>query len=120
MLLFLVDLINIEIFRISFSFFYSFSFILHSRATSVNISDEPFIKLLDQFITYFFTCTLSRPLYFLFTLRESLATKIGVFIYTFIRRCFGALNSKYINWRLVKSSLYWEIDKRKGKKKKQF
>ena len=35
MLLFLVDLINIEIFRISFSFFYSFSFILRSRATSV-------------------------------------------------------------------------------------
>ena len=34
MLLFLVDLINIEIFRISFSFFYSFSFILRSRATS--------------------------------------------------------------------------------------
>ena len=34
-LLFLVDLINIEIFRISFSFFYSFSFILRSRATSV-------------------------------------------------------------------------------------
>ena len=35
MLLFLVDLINIEIFIISFSFFYSFSFILRSRATSV-------------------------------------------------------------------------------------
>ena len=34
MLFFLVDLINIEIFRISFSFFYSFSFILRSRATS--------------------------------------------------------------------------------------
>ena len=34
MLLFLVDLINIEIFRISFNFFYSFSFILRSRATS--------------------------------------------------------------------------------------
>ena len=34
MLLFLVDLINIEIFRISFSLFYSFSFILCSRATS--------------------------------------------------------------------------------------
>ena len=34
MLLFFVDLINIEIFRISFSFFYSFSFILRSRATS--------------------------------------------------------------------------------------
>ena len=29
---FLVDLINIEIFRISFSFFYLFSFILRSRA----------------------------------------------------------------------------------------
>ena len=35
MLLFLVDLINIEKFRISFHFFYSFSFILRSRATSV-------------------------------------------------------------------------------------
>ena len=35
MLLFLVDLINIEKFRISFSLFYSFSFILCSRATSV-------------------------------------------------------------------------------------
>ena len=35
MLLFLVDLINIEKFRISFCFFYSFSFILRSRATSV-------------------------------------------------------------------------------------
>ena len=35
MLLFLIDLINIEIFRISFSLFYSFSFILRSRATSV-------------------------------------------------------------------------------------
>ena len=35
MLLFLVDLINIEKFRISFRFFYSFSFILRSRATSV-------------------------------------------------------------------------------------
>ena len=34
MLLFLVDLIHIEIFRISFSLFYSFSFILRSRATS--------------------------------------------------------------------------------------
>ena len=34
MLLFLVDLINIEIFRISFNFFYSFYFILRSRATS--------------------------------------------------------------------------------------
>ena len=34
MLLFLVDLINIEIFRIPFSFFYSFYFILRSRATS--------------------------------------------------------------------------------------
>ena len=32
---FLVDLINIEIFRISFSFFYLFSFILRNRATSV-------------------------------------------------------------------------------------
>ena len=37
MLLFLVDLINIEIFRISFCFFYLFSFILRSRATSVCI-----------------------------------------------------------------------------------
>ena len=37
MLLFLVDLINIEKFRISFRFFYSFSFILRSRATSVYI-----------------------------------------------------------------------------------
>ena len=36
MLLFLVDLINIEIFRIPFSFFYSFYFILRSRATSVD------------------------------------------------------------------------------------
>ena len=35
MLLFLVDLINIEKFIISFRFFYSFSFILRSRATSV-------------------------------------------------------------------------------------
>ena len=35
MLLFLVDLINIEKFRISFRFFYSFSFIFRSRATSV-------------------------------------------------------------------------------------
>ena len=34
MLLFLVDLINIEKFRISLSLFYSFSFILRSRATS--------------------------------------------------------------------------------------
>ena len=34
MLLFLVDLINIKKFRISFRFFYSFSFILRSRATS--------------------------------------------------------------------------------------
>ena len=39
MLLFLVDLINIEIFRISFSFFYSFSFILCSRATSTSNMD---------------------------------------------------------------------------------
>ena len=35
MLLFLVDLINIEKFRISFRLFYSFSFILRSRATSI-------------------------------------------------------------------------------------
>ena len=35
MLLFLVDLINIEKFRISFRFFYLFSFILRGRATSV-------------------------------------------------------------------------------------
>ena len=34
MLLFFIDLINIEKFRISFSFFYSFSYILRSRATS--------------------------------------------------------------------------------------
>ena len=34
MLLFLINLINIEIFRISFSFFYSFSFILRIRAIS--------------------------------------------------------------------------------------
>ena len=39
MLLFLVDLINIEIFRIPFSFFYSFYFILRSRATSVGMGD---------------------------------------------------------------------------------
>ena len=39
MLLFLVDLINIEIFRISFSFFYSFSFILRSRATSITYAN---------------------------------------------------------------------------------
>ena len=38
MLLFLVDLINIEIFRIPFSFFYSFYFILRSRATSKRLS----------------------------------------------------------------------------------
>ena len=36
MLLFLIDLIKIEKFRISFRFFYSFSFILRSRATSSN------------------------------------------------------------------------------------
>ena len=35
MLLFLIDLINIEKFRISFRFFYSFFFIFRSRATSV-------------------------------------------------------------------------------------
>ena len=58
MLLFLVDLINIEIFRISFSFFYSFSFIFRSRATSVwyqsitSIRDQviPLLVLIrDQF-----------------------------------------------------------------------
>ena len=37
MLLFLVDLINIEIFRIPFNFFYSFYFILRSRATSLSV-----------------------------------------------------------------------------------
>ena len=56
MLLFLVDLINIEIFRISFSFFYSFSFILRSRATSVwyqsitSIQDQVVILVLHQFL----------------------------------------------------------------------
>ena len=39
MLLFLVDLINIEIFIIPFSFFYSFYFILRSRATSARHSE---------------------------------------------------------------------------------
>ena len=47
MLLFLVDLINIEIFRISFSFFYSFSFILRSRATSsTHYKDHPCLSSL--------------------------------------------------------------------------
>ena len=49
MLLFLVDLINIEIFRISFSFFYLFSFILRSRATSVWYQNITSIR--DQVIT---------------------------------------------------------------------
>ena len=40
MLLFLVNLINIEKFRISFSLFYSFSFIIRSRATSIGIGME--------------------------------------------------------------------------------
>ena len=54
MLLFLVDLINIEIFRISFSFFYSFSFILRSRVTSVwyqsitSIQDQVIIPIIEQ------------------------------------------------------------------------
>ena len=37
--MFLIGLINIEIFKISFSFFYSFSFILRSRATSLDDLD---------------------------------------------------------------------------------
>ena len=55
MLLFLIDLINIEKFRISFRLFYSFSFILRSRATSVwyqsitSIRDQVIIFVLHQF-----------------------------------------------------------------------
>ena len=61
MLLFLVDLINIEIFRISFSFFYSFSFILRSRATSVRRSMSGAAYLLAQVAR-----SLSGPLIVLF------------------------------------------------------
>ena len=46
------DLINIEIFRISFNFFYSFSFILHSRATSVWYQSLTSIR--DQVIYFCF------------------------------------------------------------------
>ena len=55
MLLFLIDLINIEKFIISFRFFYSLSFILRSRATSVwyqsitSIRDQVIIFVLHQF-----------------------------------------------------------------------
>ena len=62
MLLFLVDLINIEIFRISFNFFYSFYFILRSRATSVSKREKArlhrpwrqtlIIKLMGRLVGY--------------------------------------------------------------------
>ena len=53
MLLFLVDLINIEKFRISFSLFYSFSFILRSRATSSFLEEQssPFTSKVQLFIS---------------------------------------------------------------------
>ena len=54
MLLFFVDLINIEIFRISFSFFYSFSFILRSRATSLSLGGWPLKGEIGAFERGFF------------------------------------------------------------------
>ena len=60
MLLFLVDLINIEKFRISFRFFYSFSFILRSRAISVwyqsitSIRDQVIILVLHRYVWVLF------------------------------------------------------------------
>ena len=53
MLLFLVDLINIKIFRISFNFFYSFYFILRSRVTSVWY--QSLISIRDRIIFICFT-----------------------------------------------------------------
>ena len=66
MLLFLVDLINIEIFRISFNFFYSFSFILRNRATSeallITSSNKTFMLSKSQgVVVLLFPFTLCMP-----------------------------------------------------------
>ena len=83
MLLFLVDLINIEIFRISFRFFYSFSFILRSRATSVWYQSLTLIR--DQVISvyFLFLLCLFQIFDYLHSKKNPISVSYGLGLYAF-------------------------------------